>query len=88
MLYFSGMSRCTVCRSKKRRGVQQTCNFFSCFRVATPDCEAVEAVDWVGLLQEGEVQFQALGSESDLSDWSDGEEEEEAGQTKARNFWE
>ena len=34
-------------------------------------------MDWLGLLQEGEVSVQPLGSESDLSDWSEDEEEDE-----------
>ena len=36
-------------------------------------------MDWLGLLQEGEVRVQPLGSESDLSDWSEDEEEDEEG---------
>ena len=47
-------------------------------RVPTPDSEAVEAVDWVALLQEGEASLPRLGSESDLSDWSEEEEDDKS----------
>ena len=30
-----------------------------------------EVIDWLGILKEGEPDPEPLGSESDLSDWSD-----------------
>ncbi len=33
-------------------------------------------MDWAALLQEGEAVLPRLGSESDLSDWSEGDKSE------------
>lgn len=40
------------------------------------DEEEEEVIDWLGILKEGETELEPLGSESDLSDWSDSQDEE------------
>lgn len=38
--------------------------------------EEEEVIDWLAILKEGETELEPLGSESDLSDWSDSPDDE------------